>query len=164
MLFAGKGLTFWDEKNRNVFKVWLHAAPFIVPGICRNGSACARLLSVKAPLFIYFQAKLLLSRASWSLFLSQWTLFHLENEVFFFSGLFVLLWVAQPSRNGAVDISDVLQYNEARLHLFYLVLNGYAIWLSETVTRLAKTAHRLIVNCFLGNETLCRRKCARRAS
>ncbi|TNM85098.1 hypothetical protein fugu_009276 [Takifugu bimaculatus] len=34
----------------------------------------------------------------------------------------------------AVEISAVLQYNGARLHLFYLVLNSYAIELSGTVT------------------------------
>lgn len=46
------------------------------------------------------------------------------------------------AQEWAVEIFDVLQYNEAGLHLFYLVLNGYAIWHSGTVTRLAKTAHR----------------------
>lgn len=133
-----KRLKFWDQENRNVFKVWLHSAPFIDPGICRNATAYVRLLSVRAPLFIYFQAEhCCLShpgvyfpaskRHHWMNTLSpqKW-----NRALFFLCPLLgVVCFTASCPivEEWAVEISAVLQYHGARLHLFYLVLNSHAI-------------------------------------
>lgn len=159
-----------------MFKVWLRSAPFIDAGICRKrlGVRASAFLS-SSPFHLFSSKAAVVSPILEFIFKPASKRYHSMstlspekwNRAFFspfLCGIVCFVVSCSIVEEWAVEISAVLQYNGARLHLFYLVLNSYAIELSGTMTRLAKTVHR--PHCctvfHVGTETLCRGKHARR--